>query len=301
MRLIRSGAVLILIAGIASIFATMTLAFLVSMRNDMEESRQHLQDVQAHIMLTAALQYVAESSRVGWRDASGKPTEAFGWVDVRDGSAGPKGFDGAALYAAGSYPAPGTWARCPMHQWQRPKYAIRTQMVYNAIGRVTASSSSWPWGDLITTTTPNPMPQVEILSDFENGDAAPIAESLGLSWFRVYRMPVSGSQSPARFILACGAGASLGYRSFAEAAAAGDGDLFGSRQAFDEIRAVERILWYETEWNPAVGMNTSWHYSSDYHLFNLGQPGPYVITGYGRNFCGTFLYVQRLVQEPTAW
>ncbi len=97
----QQGSMLVVIAGLCTILLALSVTFLTRMRSDSEESILLIQDAQARIMLTAALQYLQESSRLGWRAPSktgsdpwgdGSPGyEGFGWTDVRDGGVGPRG------------------------------------------------------------------------------------------------------------------------------------------------------------------------------------------------------------------
>jgi len=125
-------------------------------------------DAQSRIMLTAALMYLQETSRVGWGDATG---ECFGWTDVRDGGLGPRGprpagasGDPTSIPAPvwwashanwppytpfpnesdssqfpsvtnrpGGWPLPGTAVRCPMAVPARPPYAVQMTYAYNPV------------------------------------------------------------------------------------------------------------------------------------------------------------------------
>ncbi|MBA3707308.1 MAG: hypothetical protein H0W83_00645 [Planctomycetes bacterium] len=92
---------MVIVAGLCMILLTLAVTFLVKMRMDSQESIMLVRDAQARIMLVSALQYIQESSRLGWRDLSkiitdpwgdGSPGyETYGWTDVRDGSIGPRG------------------------------------------------------------------------------------------------------------------------------------------------------------------------------------------------------------------
>jgi hypothetical protein len=304
----RRGSVLILISGIASILVTMTLAFLMRMRSDLEESRAVMQDVQARGMLTAALMYVSETARMGWDGATAGHRETYGWIDVRDGKPGPRYRDGTPAdgYVADDafgngavFPAPGgKAARCPMYRMQRPRYAILPIAVPNPIG----TDPSRSWAGLIDYAKPDPQPVSYDPAVFAGIDATPVANTLGLSWFRVYRRKITAvDRRPSVFILSCGAGGTDGFRSFAEAVAEGEGDRYGTQQAFDDLRVAERILWYEAEWNPAVSQNVTFHYtaSNSYQIANINRTGPWQCSNV--QFGGTFLYIQRLMEAPPDW
>ena len=147
----RAGTVLIIVVGVCGLLASLTLAFLVRMRSDVAETDQVLAHAQAKIMLIAACTYVQEASRLGYDrygsagSAGGIHDEAFGWVDVRDGSTGPRGVNGQPAlgwsqdnsvdHGAGrrlpSWPAIGGVVRCPMYRLEVPPYAIAMTASYN--------------------------------------------------------------------------------------------------------------------------------------------------------------------------
>ncbi len=309
----RRGTTLILVAGVAALMATLSLAFLSRMRSDQEESAIFMREIQARVMLTAALQYVAEGARLGW------DREAFGWVDIRDGTAGPKDIEGRSLIGDPSaFPAiGGRAARCEMHVPARPPFALQLEWRTNPIP---TDDLSRPWSELIaydeTAAEPSPKPlrasPTEDYAGWSRGDPRPRVESVGMSWFRVYRPSAS---RPAVFILACGAGATRGWRSWGEMPA-DEQAVFGSQALFDQLRAAECVIWYEAEWSSAVGANmlnrTFYKGTEVWELNNLGfpfsgyrQPDGSVLWGTesqnSRQFAGSFLYVQRRFSEPDDW
>ncbi len=105
----RTGSILLLVSGIAAMLAILSYAFFARMRRDAEESTLVLQVAQVRLMLHAGCSYIQEASRAGYDVApmtsgpGGDPVpdfqadavheECWGWVDIRDGSLGPK--DGA--------------------------------------------------------------------------------------------------------------------------------------------------------------------------------------------------------------
>jgi hypothetical protein len=325
----RRGSILILIAGLASVLITMTLAFLMRMRSDLEESRRFVRDIQARTMLTAALMYLTETSRLGWESTdpttpSATHAETYGWIDVRDGSPGPRYRDGmpvGGMLADGSgaaFPAAGgRAARCPMQVMERPPFAIRSTMVANPID----PDETKTWRDRISYKNSDPRAvRDDDWAEFARGDRRPRSMSTALAWFRIYRKPIVDvvssdaddpgvrRSSPAVFVISCGAGASHGFRDWAEVVAAGEQDRFGSEPDFTALRADETILWYEAEWNPAVSQNIEFHY----RYSGLAMPGTYewedINRAGGHNswtqqFGGTFLYIRRLDQDqrPTIW
>ena len=138
----RSGTILIIVAGISALLASLALTFLARNRSDAQETAATLQDVQARIMLVAGMNYIQECSRIGWDRyprtvgepfVSDHPTqlndtypwsgvaddtpvpiheETFGWIDVRDGSIGPltqerrRVWDPAITYSDGTADTP---------------------------------------------------------------------------------------------------------------------------------------------------------------------------------------------------
>ena len=99
----RSGTILIIVAGISALMASLALTFMINARADVEEIEVTVRDAQARIMLVAACSYIMEASRIGWEpmnppaDYTKAPTplstehaETFGWIDVRDGGLGPR-------------------------------------------------------------------------------------------------------------------------------------------------------------------------------------------------------------------
>ncbi len=302
----RRGAVLIVVAGIASLIASLAFAFLVRMRADADEVRLLLHESQGRCMLDAALLYLQETARLGWdRPATPEHEEAFGWIDLRDGTRGPKDQRGVRLFTPGAWPDVGSATRCPMHLLERPPFALAMATVTNPIPR----DPSRTWSDLISYARLDPRPIEPIvdegtfavdaasLSRFAAGRMAPIQRTLGRAWFRIHR------DDDAVFTITCGAGPSAGFRDWGEVVAAGQEAMFGTREDFALIRAHEALCWFAAEWNPAVGGNTSRMNDYDYR-YRHGYSNPHGEMQPGntsRQFGGTFLWLQRLEGEPAAW
>jgi len=90
-------------------------------------------------MLMAACNYVLEASRLGYDyprgqlPADNKHREGFGWIDVRDGSIGPKDAAGQLLFTQpGQWPAPESAVRCPMYVMKQPPFAVQQTIAYRA-------------------------------------------------------------------------------------------------------------------------------------------------------------------------
>ncbi|MDA3960532.1 MAG: hypothetical protein PF961_07060 [Planctomycetota bacterium] len=83
----RSGVLLIIVAALAAILATLGLTFLSMARNEGDELAWAARYTQARIMLHAGCAYVQETARIGWdrQLGDGSNEEAYGWVDVRGG------------------------------------------------------------------------------------------------------------------------------------------------------------------------------------------------------------------------
>ncbi len=318
----RDGALLVVVSALCAILAAFSLAFLVRMRGDAEDTAMLMRESQARIMLAAACHYVQEASRLGWDDPNtALHEEAFGWIDVRDGRLGPKwneGGDDDRFFPVGSS------ARFTMHVRQRTPYAIRLDATPNPIDTDPASTNF----GLPYLSLPEPMPAIANgwaghpgagvndtgWEDFKRGDPRPRVGTAGTAWFRIHRLDGDS------FVATCGGGATLGYRSFSEP---GADQIFPDRAAFDALARVEQRAWYLIQWSPAVA-------SSDIHnphciLFLGGaMPDDYVLQrdhylsmpmntshclhgtpmrtlAHCKNPVGTIRLIQRLRDEPTLW
>lgn len=313
----RSGTILIIVAGISALLMSVTIAYLANMRSDLEESERVIREAQARVVLIAALQYIQESSRLGW-DRPGTPEheEAYGWADVRDGSPGPKDRTGSPLYSVGSGVFPdigGRAARFPFFAMERPPYAIKTVFTPNPV----AMNPALSFGALVNYSKPDPQPAADTWSQFERGRDTPRIESVNKSWFRVYRdrnptgTPAPPPVEPATFTITCGAGATQGFRDFNEAVTLGFGNLFNNDRAYFEIlRSQERILWFRVEWTSAVGgSGMGVRVSSRDGFWDLPEINKGAYSSLypdqqwwvNRNPLGSFLYIQRLEHEPNDW
>lgn len=302
----RSGTILIIVAGISALLASLALTFLVRMRTDVQESQVFLQQTQARVMLAGALNFIGEKSRLGW-DIPSTPEheEAYGWVDIRDGSVGPRDRSGKALYQAEiapqlgkgkNWPAVGSHTICfSTHLWQRPPTAISPNTALNPIQQ----DPSLSWQELVGFAKPSPQPAAPDFDSFMLGDKRPLPGSENPCWFRIYR------RKPAVFIITCAAGSSGGYRNWAEVVDAGEEARYGSQEAWEILRQQEPLLWYETEWTAAVNTTSSGYiYSGDRSIrpANISKPfGNDTDQPNKRNLMGTFLYLQRLDREPDKW
>ncbi|MDA3961306.1 MAG: hypothetical protein PF961_10995 [Planctomycetota bacterium] len=316
--------------------------------------------------------------------------EAFGWVDIRGPLAdpasgdvdaiGPKDMFGYRLYDPTPidptvpseyltrWPAPGSVARCPMYRKTVPPYAISPQTVTNPLvferggnadyTRWADFSNRWPtpmftqWSNTSSPTDPG---------YFATGIPTPVSDSLGQSWFRVYReveqdhngvddagysyddatdidtVDLSGHHGI--FIVTCGAGATDGFRNWAEVQALGATAQFGSETAFLEFQQTEQRMWYRIEYNAATGTDEYVYRARDANYLELDNSttnssvrvnqwddhwkrrfdkdpsalpttdtitpthGTDYIVQTVRNFnpLGTILWTQRITREPPRW
>ena len=331
----RAGTVLIIVAGLSAILASLSLVFLARMRSDLEETQIVIQESQAHIMLVAACNWIQEASRLGYDNGTSvNHPEAYGWIDVRDGKIGPKP---SALTAGGDdglmpgfgldddsrFPVE-THKRFEMYVQNIPPFAIRLDAAPNPID---------PNVGIPYLTRPDPMPVMPKagwipssptsadFDAFERGDPTPRMNSVGLSCFRLYRLggpdPRFAKYNAATFIVTCGAGGTGGYRSWTEASMSPEAGRFGSSAQFEAMRMAEARLWYLVEWSPAVG--GQFIFGNIHHKTPTtdGNGQRFAITQYSqfpqnrshyshsqgkeKNFGGTIRYVQRLPSEPPEW
>ncbi|MBA3936386.1 MAG: hypothetical protein H0X38_02905 [Planctomycetes bacterium] len=326
----RRGAVLILVAGIAALLLSISLAFLTRMRSDAEESLLAMRETQARLMLSAACNYVLEASRLGW-ETPGFPSaheEGFGWIDVRDGKLGPKpvatGLDDDSRFPRF------TAHRFPMYVLERPPYAIRLDAVYNQIATPivpAAPNAGMPylinpdpqpvtdngWNAATHTASPSP----GAFDDYAAGVPRPRVGTLNRAWFRLWR------DGPATFVVTCGSGGTMGFRlrdwnaldpvTNAPLMQAADKAQFANDyETFRDLDANEVRLWYRVEWSAAV-------LALDYHNLDheLGTDRDHYMSWppnashtwahsvrtqlHAKNLVGTISWVQRLVTEPTNW
>ncbi|HEX3132169.1 MAG TPA: hypothetical protein VHX44_01150, partial [Planctomycetota bacterium] len=263
----RSGTILIIVSGISALLASLALTFLVQMRSDLGESQLVVKEARARLMLIAACDYVMESSRLGWSDAPGDPTEGFGWIDVRDGSVGPK--NQAGMRVGGGVvrwidldlpPATRPAARCPMFVERRPPFAVMPTMAPNPIPTAGADLGK------ALCLKPDPLPAVNAQTqwdDWVNGERTADPQATCETWFRVYR------DGAATFTVTCGAGGTQGFRSWAEVTAAGANAVFNNDPAFfATLRNDEVIRWYRIAWSAAVASSDYQHLQNEGHLDN---------------------------------
>jgi hypothetical protein len=334
----RRGTILIIVAGISALMASLALAFLARMRSDVQESETLMHEAQAHIVLVAACNYIQEASRIGYdKGGSGVHPEAYGWIDIRDGAVGPKptaitssidlpnnehllpnhGSDNDSLFPQQSV------KRFEMFVKELPPFAIRLDVAPNAID---PNADGVPW-----LVEPDPKPRVS--SSFtqfsegkvdSTGKSVPRLHTLGKCWFRLLRCGKGPDDNLARynaatFIVTCGAGETRGFRSRDWATMSADEQaLFGGERAFLEtLEASEIRLWYLVEWSPTVGglhqFNLVHHRGAlkdaegDSFTFNQYSHFPPNHSFYShsqtkeRNFGGTIRMVQRLGSEPNTW
>ena len=341
----RSGTILIIVAGISALLASLALAFLVRNQSDANESDAFLQEVQARIMLHAACSYIQEASRIGWDDKANQSAvhmETYGWIDVRDGFMGPKPFSEAPSSRTSTTtirPTPfgpgvdlrnlsfndgipvGIPKRFPMYALKQPPYAIQNRAGYNLINQNPASpdylqsylrypdpqpvtDNGWrkdpisPGGNVLATN----------FAAWETGDPTPRQSSLGLSWFRLLREP-NGSM----FLVTCGAGNTLGYRSWNEIQSDPNPEgrsMFTSAEVFSVYVQSEIRLWYRVEWSPAImaiDNHLIWHHGGTDDHYEQFPMNLSVRNGdeWGQlvhhNMGGTIPMIQRLRSEPANW
>ncbi len=340
----RQGTILIVVASISALLAAMALTFLVRMRSDIEESRLMVNEAQAHILKVAACNFIMESARLGWdpKRPNGQRSpvhrEAFGWIDVRNGQPGPRGEDGKRLGPVDnddvpvpntSAPMPGetdastSWEkwvdlslpddqrpakRCPMQVLVRPPFAISPRVAPNAI----ATDGPDALKPYASNADPQPFQLGMAPSDFAtaylSGNKQIDQARYIASWFRVWR------SAPASFVVTCGVGETLGFRTWSEVVDAGAVEHFGGAGSqgqgmFLFLQQQEHRLWYLVEWSAHVA-------SSDYQNLQ-NEFSPKTLETYlqrplntsqetrsqGKlvNPVGTIRLIQRLLNEPDFW
>jgi hypothetical protein len=326
----RQGTILIIVAAMSALLASMALTFLVRMRSDVEESRLVMQETQAQIMLTAACNFIMEKSRLGWNPApppglahSPIHREAFGWVDVRNGQPGPRDETGEIIGTPNTTDpmgenVPDSWVdlalppndrparREPMFVMIRPPYAVMPTVATNPV-ELTGTNGLKP---VLVNPDPTPVAASGMLEDYARGDKRPDPGRKASAWFRVWRA------GPAIFVVTAGAGDTLGFRDWNEVRREGETDSFGGdteagRSMFHFLQSQEVRKWYLVEWSPYVA-------SSDYqniqNEWSFKDPGVETYLqrpmntsqesrSQGRvvNPVGTIRSIRRLMNEPDHW
>jgi hypothetical protein len=221
----RHGSILVLVAGMSALLLALAVSVLASSRALNEPSVIVLQEAQNRITLGGALQFIQETSRMGWGNTPAD--QAFGWTDVRDGDIGPRGPRSAGgtisrlgWTPGGNFPAPGGVYRGDMFAWRLPPYAISLNATPNPFqltasdqdqatwapivgaspvirewndGSPTRSASAEPfWLRAVTEARTNGTPYISqpvknTWAEFAAGDKLPLPESVGRAWFRIYR------------------------------------------------------------------------------------------------------------------
>ena len=321
----RRGTILIIVAGISALLASLALTFLARMRSDTEESQYLLQYAQAKIMLAAACNYVQETSRLGWDRYDEGSTqivdtykiheEAYGWVDVRDGSTGPRGrkrdsdagFSGLQLWDSTTikWPSVGSHVRCPMHRMKRPPYSITLDVGHNYMKTADPSAPDYCFA-LLRNPDPRPAQGVSTYAEFAAGDKTPVVGTTGKAWFRVFR------DGPGTFIVTCGAGGTDGFKSWDEMSPTDRQQFNDDRPYFDNLRNAEVRLHYRIEWTAAVTEvtyhNLQHELARDTEHYETWPPNSSHTWSTSRrtqtwmkNPVGTIRWIQRLMTEPTFW
>ncbi len=272
----RKASILVVTVGILAMLATLAMTFLVRMRQDAQESDLVIHLTQTRMMLHAGMQFIQERSRLGYGTNGQPELEGWGWIDIRDGSIGPKD-DRGMLRQDEPWMTPGGPAkRCPMYLVKRPPCAVRPHMYPNPIPAIADPTIDPNYQDhfgipVLANVDPLPVlppgithdpdnPNQALRAAWEAGDLEPVQRSMGLAWFRVYRedgtepgRPATAGPAGATFILTVGSGATAAFKDWAEVPAS-DRNEFGNDQAvFESLRAAEVREWYRVEWSAAVG------------------------------------------------
>ena len=352
----RRGTVLIIVSAISALLVSLSLTFLARVRSDVEDSQVQIQLTQARVTLVAACQYIQEASRIGW-DINGwdqipnagtidqpplaaagtEHAEAFGWIDVRDGTLGPRittmpvatvqplrgsrpqEEDLPLRTTSGSKRFPiGVPVRFDLYVPQVPPYAISLRATYNPVSTTAPDNGRaylrypdpQPVDGLNTWrgTTADPAWGVTSggFAKWAQGDPTPRQGTVGRTWFRLVREP-SGSV----FTVTCGAGGTHGYRTWNEVVLAGDTARFNNDPAYYGVMASTEVrLWYRVEWSAATTViDMNYLREHEEHSFRVSTPtyvggdpnNNYSGQQMAPNMGGTIQWIQRLRQEPQVW
>ncbi|MBA3683696.1 MAG: hypothetical protein H0W72_00385 [Planctomycetes bacterium] len=251
------------------------------------------------------------------------------------------------LWVPGQWPAPGTVHRAPMQRLTHPPFAVAPIAARNPM----PTDPALPTFGIPFLSNPDPLPMVPATVTLNIAapravdrkewavpvDRSYVTESAGLGWFRVRRedgteviLDEDGNALPraklgtpgATFIITVGAGASRGWRDWAEVVAAGATVEFGSQDLFENLVAAEVRQWYRIEWSPAVGggedtafafargndgqkPKSTWYETYPVNTSRHVDQGEVFMNSASmpRNYLGTIRFIQRLAFPPVggAW
>jgi len=209
---------------------------------------------------------------------------------------------------------------------ERPPFALAQTFTYNPLPMDPAQG----WNQLVNYTTRDPQPAVETWGEFSRGRTQARQESLSRSWMRIYRernpTPDPTGQprppvEPSTFTITCGAGATQGWRTYTDAALAGEGAVFNNDPTyFNLLRSQETVLWFRAQWTSAVGgsgmgirikngffelpeINKDSYFKSGSYDVYAGRPvaGSDHHWWVNRNPIGSILWIERIPHEPGEW
>ena len=309
----RSGTVLIVVAGVAALLAMMSLAFLGRVRTDVEEMQVITKETQARLMLNAACMYILEASRIGWdkKGAQKQHLETYGWIDVRDGTLGPRvntspsamspGAANLSIPASGKPNDPpkrvadpgdppglgegeinfpiGKPFRFVMHAMNRPPFAITQRAAYNPVDWTVDAGNSY-------LRYPDPLPAVDNGS-WERTPAQPVGVISNAKWSdwekgdATLKTETVGrswfrlvrENTGAIFTVTCGAGGTFGYKDWAEVTPNDRKIFLDSKEYFNQLAAQEIRLWYRVEWSAATtAIDLNFMREHVEHSFRISTP-----------------------------
>jgi len=319
--------VLIMVAGLSALLLSLAVAVLASTKALNEPSLIVLAEAQNRITLGSALTYLQETSRLGWGTNPGDHAYGWTDVrDGEIGPRGPRDASGTinrlGWSPGGNFPAPGGVLRGDLYAWRLPPYAISQEVAPNAFKLTDADAAQAAWAPIVgaepvirewndgspkRTDSARPFwqravadtktngtggyvtqPVMGTWNEFAAGDQRPQAESVGRTWFRIYRerstdcdgngvpwydtVPFAGSGT---FIVTVGAGATRGFRfwdastdylngrtsipagisahsSPIDPVTASASGLFFDEGVFKAMRQGERIAWYRVQWTAST-------------------------------------------------
>ncbi len=213
--------------------------------------------------------------------------------------------------------------------------AVRINGLHGQTGSYTSIDDIWR---IASFDRPDPAAVVDPTSaGFAAGDAKPLSGSANRAWFRLYRessgdhdgvggpyydvvnlnggsgtdwfgtSAVDYPPNASVFLATCGAGATLGFRTWQEVIDAGATDAFlGDSSYFADLRSAETILWFRFEWSPFTGDYGPKGRRTDQlnpfqgsSIYNNGGYWGWLLASPSQG--GSISWVQRLDLEPPVW
>jgi hypothetical protein len=263
----RRGSLLIIVSGLCTLLAILAVTFLSRARTDIDEADNLARQAQARIMLSAACCYLLEAAPAAHHDPVQPGDQFFPGFGTLSGT--PRLIGRFPMHSL-ILPPRAIPHGCVFQQFNgfRPFRSRQDPTTYQTVANpffnpaLPVGNSNWDYAEATNETTIRSASPTYSDASKPNAVNIPSQSSINTAWFRIYykgeyssgtvnydgRAPPGTLAARATFMATCGAGASLGYRDWAEVPAA-DRTYFGDAATFNAIAASESRMWFEVSWS----------------------------------------------------